>query len=287
MARPLRVDTSTTPDSLREISDGELAHCADLILDQFVSSNTGTGCLFVNPANTTGLTLIGTFTDTERPFNIGDHPVNTSVTTITWSFYQDQRTITNAPTARPLEYSTAALREQTDGEISAYIGNTALATLISSGQGTYRLQSAAPSPGTWISIASIKDEITGTSNTEYTLWRRTDGATSSSNRPVKVDTASNPDSIREMSDSEIQELNTYFRNRIPSTSVGTYLLQEATPTPGTWVQMGTAVTDTRQTVASNNYNVFFAGFAGPTFAGLTIQPGTETIQTVSLWLRTA
>lgn len=264
MARPLKANTTPNPITLNEISDAELAYCADLILDEFVSSNTGTGCLFVNPGVTTGLTLIGSWTDTERPYNIGDHPVGTDVVSVTYNFYQDQRTISHSPT-RPIEFSSGNLREQSDAEITAYIANTAVSTLISSGQGTYRIGTSAPTPGTWITISTMKDEITGSSNTAYNLYRRTDGASGSTIRPLKANTSA-PFSLREMSDAEIQSLNTYFRNRIVSSGVGTYSLATSTPGGGTWVNMGT-LNDTRQQIASQNYGGTFTGFYTGTFTG--------------------
>ena len=63
MVNPLRIQTETTPDSLKQMSDAEMDWCARLILDEFASSESGTGCLSINPSPNTGLTHIGTIHD--------------------------------------------------------------------------------------------------------------------------------------------------------------------------------------------------------------------------------
>lgn len=82
MAIPLKFQSGANL-GLKQMSNTEITYSSHVILTNFAASNTGTGTLSVNPGVATGLTLIGTFTDTERPYNIGDHPVGTDVTTIT------------------------------------------------------------------------------------------------------------------------------------------------------------------------------------------------------------
>lgn len=325
---------------VKQISDADLQYAAHQTLVNFAASDTGVGTLSVNPGVTTGLTLIGTFTDTRRPYNIGDSNAGTNIVSTTYNFYQDRQTVSNSPSARPVEFQTGAstgFKEQPDSEISNFIANTACSLIAGGGLGSYRLQSAAP-VGTWVSKATITNQISG--NTVITsantfLWRRTDITVPTVLRPLKYQSGANR-GLKQMTDAELQSLNTYTRNRIVSSAVGTYLLQTATPTPGTWVDVG-SVTDTRQQIAPQNYTgaytggtyigsynqnftgtynqnftAFYGGFAGITYVGSftglytgtftgpytggsytgvytsdTIQATTESVSTVTLWLRTA
>ena len=52
-------------NTIKEMSTTEVQYVADLLLADFNSSDTGTGTVSVNPGSTSGLTLIGTFTDTK------------------------------------------------------------------------------------------------------------------------------------------------------------------------------------------------------------------------------
>ena len=132
---------------------------------------------------------------------------------------------------------------------------TAMVTESEYTSGQYRLASTAPSGGTWTSRYTITDVANG-GNTTYYIWQKT-AATSSPDsdlRPLKAAT----NNVTAMTDAEIQQMVANFRNRIISTSVGTYKLQASTPSPGTWVSMGSAQ-DTREAIASQNYSGTYAG----------------------------
>jgi len=63
MANPVKVQTATTPNSLKVMSDAEMDYIAHTILTEFASSDTGVGTLSVDPVSTTGLTSIGVWSD--------------------------------------------------------------------------------------------------------------------------------------------------------------------------------------------------------------------------------
>ena len=95
-------------------------YVADLLLADFNSSDTGTGTVSVNPGSTSGLTLIGTFTDTKGTNNPGAHPVGTSVQSTTFNFYQDLRSVTESISVRPImNRGDNDLQEMPDANVNA------------------------------------------------------------------------------------------------------------------------------------------------------------------------
>jgi hypothetical protein len=266
MTRPLKVN-GTNPISLIEMTDGEMDYIAHQILTEFGANTVGTGTVSVNPANTSGLTAIGTFVDTTRPDPIGTHPVGTSVISTNYNFYQDLRTATVTGT-RPLKFSPGTgLAEQADADVNTHEVARAAARLVTNGLGSYRLQATTPSVGgTWVQMATITDTALGGNGTTY-LWRRTDQTAPTTVRPVKYTAGG----VQEMSDGEIRSLIILFRNYIVNSAIGQYKAQSAAPSPGTWVQVGDAFTDTREQVTdvaySGSYGSSFTGFYGNSFTG--------------------
>ncbi len=311
MAAFLKINTSTSPVSLKEASGTDYDYAVNVILNNFASSNTGVGTVSINPVSTTGLTSIGTFTDTYRNFAVGTHPAANTITTAnTYTAYQDLQSATESIT-RPVEISSSTLKEQTDTNLNADIIATAIANLVANGVGSYALAGSAPSGGTWTSQYTIIDTVNPTTTNTAYLWRKTAAASSpSALRPLKI-TASSPISLREMSDSEIEALTNRLRNRIVATGLANYKLQSTSPVGGTWVTQGTVFSDTRNTLTDQNYTgaysgtysgsyrLFYAGFGGTlftgnytgfysgTYTGATINVATESISSVYLWVRTA
>lgn len=310
MAAALKIN-ATSPISLKEMSTSDYDYVTYVILNNFASSNTGVGTLSVNPASTTGLTSIGTFTDTYRNFAVGAHPIdNTVITTAnTYTFYQNLGSASESLT-RPLEY-VSGVKEQTDTNLNADSISKALANLVANGIGSYALSTSSPAGGTWTSQYTIVDTINPTTTANTFLWRKTAGASvPSALRPIKIN-ATSPASLKEMSDAEIQSLTARLRNQIVSTGVGNYKVQTSSPVGGTWVTQGTAFSDTRNQATNQNYSgnytgnysgtytLFYAGFIGGNFTGtytgtytgvytgMTVNNATESVSTVSLWLRTA
>lgn len=259
MAAFLKLDISTTPDSLKAASGTDYEYAVDRMLVTFAGTDTGVGTLSVNPGSTVGLTSIGTFTDTYYPYDQTQHPVGTSITSTVYTFYQDRQTATETLT-RPVEFSAGAIQEQTDTSLNADLISTALANLVAVGVGSYALQPTAPVGGTWVAKATITDNLDiNESNVTY-LWRKTAAAAAPTTvRPVKIN-ATSPVSVKEMSDAEIQTLTERVRNRIVATGIGSYAIQASAPVSGgTWTTSGVQFTDTSRTESDIAYNGTYAG----------------------------
>ena len=321
---------STTPISIKEMSNAELDYAVDVILKDFASSDTGVGTIQIDGV-TTGLTSIGTFTGSSSQVAPGGQltsyatafsqaysggyqrffggfsggfftgfytgfyttafagQLGTRQTNfLTYEMWQDRQSASESGMIRPLEWSTdtpgaQGLKEQDDTALNAAenLIDEAIDQLVAFGIGSYKLQVSAPSGGTWTAKGNMGDSIqTGPVQT-WTLWRKTNDTAPTTIRPLKIQTVTTPDSIKEMTDVEIETLTARLRNRIVATNRGYYALQENAPGTGTWVQAGGDVTDTR-----------YIGYTGSyvninTYQGTYISGTTETIQTRRLWIRTA
>ena len=260
---------------IQEMDSSDKDYISHVLLTDFNSLDSGVGTLAVNPASTSGLSLIGSFVDTKRPDAVGTHPVGTSVTTVsTFNFYQDlqsaSESITNA--IRPVALDGSAdIQRMSDSEVNDDFIFDTQQNIYEGGVGSYKLQPSAPTDGTWVSKGTITDtKISGGTNTSQ-LWRKSAPATTPTTvRPLKFVVSSG--SLREMTDTEIKKFTPRLRNRIVANGIGTYKVQSNAPTSGgTWVQMGDTFIDTRHQVANQSYTGFFSNtFSGTftnTFAG--------------------
>ena len=254
---------------IQEMDSSDKDYIEHVILTDFNSLDSGVGTLAVNPASTSGLTLIGSFVDTKRPDAVGTHPVGTSVTTVsTFNFYQDlqsaSESITNA--IRPVALDGSAdIQRMSDSKVNNDFIFSTQQNLYGSGVGSYKLQPSAPTDGTWVSKGTITDtKISGGTNTSQ-LWRKSAPAsTPTTVRPLKFVVSSG--SLREMTDTEIKKFTPRLRNRIVANGIGTYKVQANAPTSGgTWVQMGDTFTDTRHQVANQSYTSNFSNTFTNTF----------------------
>ena len=276
MSRPLIVNGTTTPKSLIEIPDNKIFTHAWRILDEFQSSDTNTGSVGLTGGTIpSGTTAIGTFVDTRRQSGPGAHPVGTEIHSTTSTFFQYTGTETE-DYVRPLKWDSTlnGIRESSNSDLDSHLIAQALSFLTSTadnyGLGQYRLQPNSPTGGTWEDMGSITDRITNTDGTvtENTtkLWKKTSQSgtfNTSVRRPLKSDTSTTPNSIKEMTDDEIKGLVKRFSNRIIESGIGTYVVQEDAPASGTWIRSGTAFDDDRREVTdvtyTGNYGGFFAG----------------------------
>lgn len=313
MAGPLKL---TGEYDLQEMSSSEQDYIEHVILTDFASADTGVGTVSVNPASTAGLTLIGSFTDSIHPNAVGSHPVGTTYNTTVYNFYQDRQTASENLT-RPLEFDGTDVIEQDDTKLNAGVIDGTQDNLAAGGIGAYALQPSAPAGGTWVQKATITDTVNGGSTTTTYLWRKTAAAsTPTTVRPMKWDGVN---AIQEMTDAEIETLTARFRNRV-AVGIGQYALSTSAPVSGgTWVSSGSAVSDTRRTLANQNYSSvytqnfarnftgyyiryysgrnagtytrnftgYFTGYYTGYFTGLTVQSATETNENKTLWVRTA
>jgi hypothetical protein len=129
--------------------------------------------------------------------------------------------------------------------------------------------------------------VSGGTTTTYTLWQKTEVAsppTSTANRPLKYVTGG----LQEMTDAEIRQSTMLFRNRIVSNATkGFYKLQSASPSPGTWVQMGDTIQDSIQENVQVLVNGGYYWNITSTVITTTASDGVATTGTYKLWLRTA
>jgi hypothetical protein len=285
MSRPLVINGATTPKSLIEIADNKIFTHAWRILDEFQSSDTNTGSVGLTGGTIpSGTTAIGTFVDTRRQSGPGAHPVGTETYSTTSTFFQYNGTETE-DYVRPLKWDSTlnGIRESSNSDLDSHLIAQALSFLTSTadnyGLGQYRLQPSSPTGGTWENMGSITDRITnsdGTVTENITkLWKKTSQSgtfNTSVRRPLKIDTSTTPDSIKEMTDDEIKGLVKRFSNRIIESGIGTYVVQEDAPASGTWIRSGDAFHDDRRTVADATYTGSYTGY----YAGSRTYSGTYT-----------
>lgn len=310
MSRPLRIN-NTSPISLREMSDADIEYITYRVLYEFANTQSGTGTL-----NFDGIgTNIGSFVDTSRPYNVGQHPVGTNINTNTITFYQNRLSTTINPSARPVIWNGSSLQEISNSELNDVVLFNSGIKLTSGGIGSYYLSNVSPTGGSWIEIGSFIDSSAG-GDEEYTLFRKVNDTSPPPSRPLKTVSGG----LREMIDIEIESLVDNFREYIRTTGVGFYALQSSAPTNGTYIISGSEITDTRNQIANISYTgtasytgtrdftgtrtftAFFSGrvenytgtreFTGTrTFTGTASYVGTtvlstkETISTRSLWVR--
>jgi len=265
------VKQTNSGSTIQEMSATDKDYLEHVLLTDFYSSDTGPGTVSVNPSDTTGLTNIGTITDTRGGAAPGAHPVGTSVTTVTYTFYQDLQAASESVAAatRPLMIdSTTNLKRMPSANVNSDFIASTQSNLVNSGVGMYKLQPSAPTDGTWVSKATLTNLLSNTTNTTYKLWRKSQPAsTPTTVRPLKFSTQT----IQEMTDTEIKQFTARLKNRI-RVGVGQYKVQATAPdSGGTWAIAGGAFLDTRYALANQNYTSTFSNtFTGTftnTFAG--------------------
>ena len=262
MTRPLKIYSTGGLTGLREMSDAELNYVTHQIGARLAAETDGTGILTLNVNGASG-TNIGSFTDTYRPDAVGTHPVGTTVTSATYTFKQVQTTTSITP-VRPLEWSSSAIRENSDSELNTYIISKVASRLSSATLGSYVLQPTAPATGTWTASATITNTYnSGSSSNTTKLWRCTSYTAPTATRPVKAFGSG----MKEMSDADMQTLFGNYTSYVSSTGIGKYAAQSSAPTTGTWVQMGSGFTDTRQIVSNVSYTGTYSATYTNSFAG--------------------
>lgn len=259
MTEPLKIKKSgATFQGLQIMTTAEQDYAAHIIQKNFAATASGLGTVNIDGASGTS---IGTFVDTTRPYTVGQHPVGSDVTSVTYTFKQEISPAASESLTRPIEYSTTAIRQQNDTQLNAAIIARALSNMVNNGVGIYALQPSAPA-GTWVSRGTITNTTSAGTNTS-TLWQKTDGTAPTTIRPLKYVSGA----IREMTDAEIETLTARFRNQIISTGIGTYRVQTSAPTPGTWITTGSAFNDTRNQRADSGYTGSYTGSYTNSFSG--------------------
>ena len=270
MARPLKIDTSTSPVSLKEMTDNEMRGISYKILQEFAASDLSTGNIAVG-STPSGATSIGSFVDTRRTQAPGTHPAGTSITSTTTNFYQRTAVLSESGIQVPIDFDSGldGVQEQSNTDLNDHILRRTLTMMTSTsdseGLGQYRLQPNAPTGGTWGAVAIITDRIINAQlnfDTNTTsLWKRDTQATAHAVvRPLKVvDHGAGDDYLQEMTDAQIKALVTKYRNRIISSGIGTYKVQQNAPVGGTWIRSGLAFDDDIRQRTNVNYAGSYSG----------------------------
>lgn len=252
MSRPLAIkyDTGGYFAGLQEMSDTWLDYPIYQICKAMAAQPNGTGNLTLNVNGLNG-NAIGTFTDTYRPDSVGSHPVGTNVLSVTYTFKQIVNAGTVTPT-RAMEWSNSGIRQMSNAELDNQFYAKVATRLAAQKLGSYVLQPAAPTSGTWTQIATITDTVRSGSNTTN-LWRKTGESAPSTYRPLKLSA-----DLTEMTDAEIQLMFDDYANYVIATGRGKYTLSEVAPATGTWVKMGSSIADTRNTVVNQAYTGYYS-----------------------------
>jgi len=279
----LRIKSSATPVSsanlqgLQAMTTDEIKnYVANILTVSFGANADGTGTGEINiTTNGTGTgTSIGTFVDTDLQDAIGTHPSAGAFDTVTFTAKQVTAAAAESITNRPIKYSTDRIKEMSDAEIDTELLDYALTAMTVESAytaGQYKLQSTAPSGGTWVSRYTLTDVANGGNTLTY-LWQKT-AATSTPDTSLKPLKLIDTKDVKEMSSGEILQMLPNFRNRIIDSGVGTYKIQTSTPVvTGTWVQLGNSATDTREQVNPANYAGNFVGNFTGNYAGGYVGP---------------
>ena len=169
---PIKWDTSTNPDSVKEMTDAEVTTITDRLIGTiFANDYPGIYVLGTSaPSGDYDVHLSNIFTDTRK-----------DGTSVNYNIYQRQSM--TAPTAvRPVALKRSSggsgtfqgIQEMSDAEIKYNFGQRAKTRIMngSLGVGTYLIKSAtqgAPTDtGTWVAKGAAVDTKNTTTNTDYT-----------------------------------------------------------------------------------------------------------------------
>lgn len=254
LTRP--VEFSYTPSmGIRQQNDTQLnASIINRALNNLVAS--GIGSYVLQPSAPLGTwTSIGSITNSV---------IGATNTTTLW-----RKTGGTAPTTvRPLKYQTSptkSVKQMTDAEIQS-LTNRLRNRIIATGIGTYRLQTSAPTPGTWTTVGAAFDD--------------TRNALASQNY-----TGNYTGSYSGAYAGNYTGSYTRFRSQA---FAGAYAAFFNGFTPGYFTGFYTGFfTGFYAGTYTGFYTGFYSGTYAGTYAGQTIQSSTSTISTVSLWVRTA
>ena len=341
MPNPLKIQSATTPISLKEMTSAETDYFSYIVCRNFSTLTSGPGTVSINPVDETGLTSLGSINDFEidtapagqigpsfnnsfsgafqrffggfsggfftgffaasfainiygatftsnyqtfyggfgGPTYTGNFVGRSNTAVTNYEFFQDLQGVSESLDAYPIYWDTGTeqTREYDSLGFNTDVVDAILDYLVADGVGSYKLQAATPSGGTWTSRDTFVDAASG-GDTTYTLWQKTNDTAPTTVRPLKLREINNVYDLIEMTDAEIETWRTRLQNRISATGKGTYAFQASAPGTGTWVKMGTDVTDTEQATYVGTYNGF---------QGRYVSASKLTNDTQALWVRTA
>ena len=236
------------------MSDAEMNYIANRILGAYQSDNLGAITVNSNPG---GYTNIGAFVDTARPGSVGDHPASSTINSTSYTFRQNRQSGSEAH-AGPMVWDAAldGIQQGGSAELDADINRRTFEIMSAGGLASYVLQTSAPSGGVWTTRATITDSsISGNATTK--LWQKTSETAPTAIRPLLWN--SGLDGIKEATNAEIALLVKQYHNWLIANNKGLYYASASAPGTGTWVQVGSVFTDTRQQRSNQNYTGTYTG----------------------------
>ena len=259
ITRPIEHSTS----GIRQQNDTQLN---DSIISRALANcaSSGIGSYALQPSAPVGTwTSIGTITNST---------IGATNTTTLW-----RKTAGTAPTTiRPLKYQTSpskSFKQMTDVEIQG-LTNRFRNRIISTSICTYKLQTSAPTPGTWTTRGAAFDDTRNTlASANYT------GSYTGSYSGTYSGTYSGAYSgayAGAYTRFRSQNFQAFFAGFGAGIFTGFFT--------GFYTGYYTGFYTGNYT---GNYTGSYSGSYSGTYAGQTIQAGTATISTVSLWVRTA
>jgi hypothetical protein len=269
MTRPLAIRYAadgTTFQAIEEMNDVRIEYPVYQICQAIANQQSVGGNLTIGMNSGTG-TPIGTFIDTYRPQIVGSHPATTTPSSVTYAFSQIVNSGSVSPTS-PVEYSaissggsvTTGVRQMSLDNIRTELFDRVALKLGTTGLGSYILAPSAPasSGDTWTQIHTITDTVQTGNNTTY-IWRKTAESIPAPYRPLKIINTSGD--LREMSDTDLQNLFDSYANYVIATGRGRYVLQETAPAVAgqTWVRMGTSLSDNINALNNVSYTGTYTG----------------------------
>lgn len=272
-----------SPGVIRQFSDSQIDDLSYYILTRMATDGIPYAST-LNANTLVGGNLIGSFTNTYRQGTVGSSDISILSTTSniyqTTSPYYDN-TYRNpdsgpgAPNYIGLNVTGTTVTLQSNLTPLANIASNTLDLAVSGGPNSYYLGTSAPSDGgTWTSIGTFNDTREGSAipfNTYY-LWKKTNMGTSNAHiRPTYIDTDG---SIKEFSNTDIQHIIAYVENEFLSTGKSQYILQESSPSPGTWVAVGT-VQDTIANVSEGT------SYGSTTYSNVYTSGGYEGVTEIN------
>ena len=254
---------------IRQIDNSGLTNIAERVLEYMASLGNCTGSITVGTSNP-----IGTFVDTVRAGGVG----SSNVTILSSTYTLSQVATTTITTSNPPYYvgldttnpNEIVIKENltTANAFADFILNKA----ITSGPFCYYLGTSAPSDGgVWTNMGNLVDTLENftVNNTIYGLWKKISSGTSDlGKRPLKIQS----NELTQLSLDEIKSYAKIVEQRIVSTGISTYKIQNTVPATGVWENAGT-IYDARRTTSPVAYvgpDTFYN--PGTTYLG----PGAES-----------
>lgn len=282
-----------TSGDLKEMTTAEEAYIAYQVSVFLANTWTNTDVGSIIVSTDTLNQYVGSYTNNFFNQAVGTHP-STSISSgsTTTSIKQKSGTYDETGLIYPISWEstgTTGINEMTSSELDticdrllAYIATNQMA-------GTLKIESSAPTNYTLFTSNLFSDTRTDGTSIAYNLYKRTTLTTAPTTvRPVKLADANG--NLKEMTDTEIQ--NTFGRrivNRMISEAnrPGRYLLltsgtePSASGYPGTWIQVSTGITDTKQSLEEVNYTGEYTRNSTTTFTN------NSTVDFVNTYSRTS